>query len=212
MRQRDQATRARVLNAAARLFAERGFTKVTVREICRKARANVAAVNYHFSGKEGLYRAVIQTAIDTMQVTTDTARAAGRDLPPEARLRAYIGVFLQRSGGRNPGTWIHQVMMREISDPTPALEMVVEQVMKPRMSYLCGLIADLIGCPPDDVRAVRCALSLQSQFQMLMWTNAMARFAPRLDIATNPLEDVCEHIARFTLGGIYRIRDARQLK
>jgi AcrR family transcriptional regulator len=42
---RDTETRARLLKAAERLFAERWFKKVTVRDICRAARANVAAVN-----------------------------------------------------------------------------------------------------------------------------------------------------------------------
>ena len=51
----DQETRQRLLEAAARLFAARGFTHVTVREICNAANANVAAVNYHFGDKLGLY-------------------------------------------------------------------------------------------------------------------------------------------------------------
>jgi len=54
----DQETRGRLLAAAARLFAERGFAKVTVRDICRRARANVAAVNYHFGSKDALFEAV----------------------------------------------------------------------------------------------------------------------------------------------------------
>jgi len=58
----DLETRDRVLKAAERLFAERGFKKVTVRDICRAARANVAAVNYHFGDKQGLYREVLQIA------------------------------------------------------------------------------------------------------------------------------------------------------
>ena len=207
MRERDQATRARLLKVAIRLFAERGFARVTVREICRRARANVAAVNYHFGGKEGLYREVIQTAIDTMQTTTAAARAAGQDLGPEERLRAYVNVVLNRIASRSGGTWIHQVMMREISDPTPALDMVLEQVIRPRMTYLCGVISELIGCAADDIRAVRCALSVQSQlFQVLMWTEATMKVAPRLD-ASNTLDDVSAHITRFTLGGIARTRD-----
>ena len=55
MRTRDRETRERVLRSAAQLFADRGFKKVTVREICRAARANVAAVNYHFGDKGGLF-------------------------------------------------------------------------------------------------------------------------------------------------------------
>ena len=75
MKQRDRETRDRLLKSAAQLFADRGFKKVTVRDICRAARANVASVNYHFSDKTGLYREVLQLAIDTMRATTDAARA-----------------------------------------------------------------------------------------------------------------------------------------
>jgi AcrR family transcriptional regulator len=81
MRQHDRETRERVLRAAAQLFADRGFKKVTVRDICRGARANVAAVNYHFGGKGGLYREVLQLAIETMRATNDAARAPAEGSP-----------------------------------------------------------------------------------------------------------------------------------
>ena len=54
MKNGDRETRDRLLKASTRLFADRGFKHVTVREICRAARANVAAVNYHFGDKLGL--------------------------------------------------------------------------------------------------------------------------------------------------------------
>ena len=47
-------TRQRLIDAAATLFADRGFQNVTVREICKASTANVAAVNYHFGDKAGL--------------------------------------------------------------------------------------------------------------------------------------------------------------
>ena len=56
---RERETRQRLIESATRLFAERGFAKVTVREICKAARANVAAVNYHFGGKNGLYQEIV---------------------------------------------------------------------------------------------------------------------------------------------------------
>ena len=60
---RDQLTRNRIIEHAAALFAERGFEKVTVREICDTASVNVAAVNYHFGDKLELYRAVARSRI-----------------------------------------------------------------------------------------------------------------------------------------------------
>ena len=93
----DLETRARLLQSAAQLFAARGFKDVTVREICRAARANVAAVNYHFGDKTGLYREVLQLAIDTMRSTNDVAREAGRGLPADEQLRQYIKISMCRA-------------------------------------------------------------------------------------------------------------------
>jgi AcrR family transcriptional regulator len=55
-------TRERILKAAERLFADRGYEETSIRAIVTKARVNQAAINYHFKGKDGLYREVLRTA------------------------------------------------------------------------------------------------------------------------------------------------------
>jgi len=198
----DQETRGRVLDAAARLFAERGFARVTVRDICKKARANVAAVNYHFGGKDGLYAAVMQSAIRVMSSTTEAARQAGEGLSAEAKLRAYVLVFVRRVTSSTRDSWIHQLMMREIADPTPALEMVAEQVLKPRMDYFCGVISELVGRPADDPSVIRCALSVQSQFHAMLWNQVVAKITAAGVTTPDALDAIAEHITKFSLGGI----------
>jgi AcrR family transcriptional regulator len=79
---RDQETRERLLKAGTQLFSERGFAKVTVRDICQRARANVAAINYHFAGKDGLYQQIVQAAIEPMRETTALARRLARASRP----------------------------------------------------------------------------------------------------------------------------------
>ena len=206
MAEQDLETRARLLNAAARLFADRGLARVTVRDICRKARANVAAVNYHFGGKDGLYRAVLQMAMETMQQTTEAARAAGCNLPAEQKFRAYISVFAERLLGVHHETWIHQLMMREMSDPTPALRVVADEVLKPRMVYLCGVIAELLGRQTEDPVVVRCALSVTSQFNSLLWTKSVGELLNSPATVPADTKQIAEHIARFSLGGITNSR------
>src|SRR5262245_64738187 len=95
MKDRDLETRERLIEASARLFAERGFSKVTVREICQRANANVAAVNYHFGGKDGLYQEIVSSAIRTMQSTTDEIREAGAKRPAEEQLAIFVRTFLR---------------------------------------------------------------------------------------------------------------------
>src|ERR1700676_4403711 len=87
-------TREKLLDVAGRVFADRGYQAATVREICVRAGANVAAVNYHFGDKLGLYAEVLQQSIRAAQM--DAVRnALERTAPPEEILRAVIRARLQ---------------------------------------------------------------------------------------------------------------------
>lgn len=208
----DRETRARLLKAAERLFADRGFNEVTVREICADARANVAAVNYHFGDKLGLYREVLHVAIAAIREATEAARQAGEGLPPEERLRRYISLFLHRLLAPGQQT-VHKLINREISDPTPVLDELVEQAVRPRLDYLSGVIAGIIGCEPTDPRVIRCVLSVQSQSVMYARPNAVAE---RLGFPVRPtasqIDEAARHIAEFSIAGVRavgRLVDAR---
>jgi AcrR family transcriptional regulator len=199
---KDAETRERLLAAASRLFAERGFAKVTVRDICRRARANVAAVNYHFNGKTGLYEEVLRSAIQTMRGTTEAAQRAGVDRPPAEQLEAFIAIFLQKVvEGRH--SWIHRLMMHELSDPTPALDLVIDQVLRPRLAYLSSIIARLIGTTDDDPRVSRCLMSVQAQMHALVVRNPVVdRLVPDRPITPDGVAAIAGHITRFSLAGI----------
>lgn len=59
-------TRERLLDTAERLFGEKGIRETSLRDITAEAKANLAAVNYHFGSKEGLLRAVLARRIDPL--------------------------------------------------------------------------------------------------------------------------------------------------
>jgi AcrR family transcriptional regulator len=198
----DAETHDRLLGAAARLFAARGFKDVTVREICRAARANVAAVNYHFRDKQGLYREVLRRAIDIMQSTTEAARQAGLDAPPDLKLRAYVRVFLQRTAGHARDAWIHQLMMHEMADPTSALELIFDKVVRPRLTYLSEVVAEILKRPVDDDEVLMCVLSIQSQCHAAMPNSLSKRLLPDLGANQTSLDRLADHIAEFSLGGL----------
>ena len=62
MNRPSEITRERVMKAAERLIAEHGYESTSIRAIVAKARVNQAAINYHFAGKEGLYREILRAA------------------------------------------------------------------------------------------------------------------------------------------------------
>ena len=198
LKSEEQETRERLLAEAARLFAAHGFGRVTVRDICRAAHANVAAINYHFRGKKGLYDAVVQLAIDRMQATTQAIVAAGAGQPPEQQVTAYVTIFLQRVTGTRDN-WIHQLMMRELTEPTPALDLVVREVLEPRIRYLAGVVASLLRCRADDPRVQRSVMSVHMQCLAAIDTRMPVHRVPAAPAAVAELAD---HISKFSLGGI----------
>ena len=206
----DRETRERLLREAEVQFAERGFNGVTVREICSAAHANVAAVNYHFGDKLGLYREVMRSAIAAMRDVTAAARAAGDGLPAPDRLRVYVSLFLQRllTPGRET---IHNLIQREVADPTPLLDDLVEHGLRPRLEYLAQIVAEMIGCEPSDRRVMLCVMSIQSQTVMYARHNAVAE---RLGYSANPtpeqIEETAQHIAEFSIGGITNLRSLHE--
>jgi AcrR family transcriptional regulator len=205
----DLETRQRLLSTAERLFSERGFKKVTVREICLAARANVAAVNYHFGDKLGLYREVLQSAIDAMRATNDAAREAGEGQPAEERLRRYIAVYIHRLLDSAGHAWLHRLINREMNDPTPALDALVERGVRPRLEYLSGLVGEMIGCDQGDERVLRCVASIQAQ-SIAYLPNPIA---DRLGLTFTPtpahVDEVAKHVADFSLAGVHAIADAK---
>jgi AcrR family transcriptional regulator len=198
----DLATRERLLATAARLFAARGVATVSVRDICREAGANVAAVNYHFGGKHGLYVAVMNAAINTMQATTAAAREAGAGLDGRGRLGAFVRTFLHRTVGLGRESWIHRLMLRELSDPTPVLERVASDVLRPRLDYLCEAMGEAAGVAADHPAVVRSAISLTSQFHGLMSGEMMRAVVPGFEPSADRLDEIADHITRFSLGGL----------
>lgn len=200
----DRETRARLLKAAERLFADRGFRKVTVREICRAARANVAAINYHFGDKLGLYREVLQSATDVMRATTEAARRAGAGQTPEEQLRRYLLIFLQGLLGSNYET-LHRLIHREMNDPTPMLDVFVEQSVRPRVEYLSGIVAELIGGQPTDQRVLRCVASIHSQTIAYLPNPIAARLGFSFKPTPSQIDRAAQHIAEFSLAGVRAI-------
>src|SRR5476649_1551139 len=98
-------TRRQLLEAAGGVFAEVGFRDATVREICRRAGANVAAINYHFGDKETLYLEVLRYAHGKALAKYPPMLDLPDDAPPKKKLRAFVHSMLQRIFDKGPTSW-----------------------------------------------------------------------------------------------------------
>lgn len=211
----DVETRERLLNGAAELFAEKGFNNVTIREICHVAGANLAAVNYHFRDKLGLYKEVVEMVANAMHRVKVDVMDAAEPLPPEERLRAYIRLTLHHLLDPKEESWMEKLISREMIDPTPALELIVEKGIKPTAERNGRMIAELIGSSLNDDRVWQCFLSIQAQ--CLFYKSAKPVTAhmapPGFKYTPEVIDAIAEHVYEFSLAGIRAIaaRPARPM-
>ncbi len=206
----DTATRGRLLASATRLFAQRGFHAVSVRDIARAARANVAAVNYHFDGKLGLYRAVVRAAVHAMRAGDEAFLTATSDASPEDQLRTYVSGYLPRIASTDDRTaWIHDLMRHEMSEPTPLAPWIAEHGIMPRIEYLSGVVAKLLDCKPADKRVARCVISIQAQCLFYRPDRFRTAAFKEWSVSESELAVAADHIVEFSLAGIKRIASRR---
>lgn len=205
----DAQTRARLLEAARRLFGEEEYRRVTVRDLCRDAGANVAAVSYYFGDKLGLYREVVRGALEEIR-GSDPAIEAPPDRPAAERIRHYVRTYVPRlARPEGPAVWMQRIMSHEMQEPTPLAPWIAEQVILPRVRYLSEAIAELLGCAADDPRVARCVASIQAQCLFYMPNRfRSAAFPWWRELSDRELALAAEHIAEFSLAGIRRVAEA----
>ena len=194
-------TRHQLLEAAGEVFAETGFRDATIRAICQRAGANIAAINYHFGDKESLYVEVLRyakgKALEKYPILLGVAETA----PPEEKLHAFVLSLLSRIFDQGPTSWYGRLMSREMIEPTPALDSVIEERIRPLTIILWKIISEILRCPPTDERVVNCAFSVVSQ--CVFYNHC--RPAVRRLFPGHPLEDpaaiakLAAHITRFSL-------------
>jgi AcrR family transcriptional regulator len=196
-------TRRQLLEAAGAVFAEVGFRDATVREICRRAGANIAAVNYHFGDKEKLYTELLrysqQKAVEKYPPLLDVSP----DAAPEKRLRAFVESLLRRIFDSGPTAWHGKLMMREMIDPTAALDSIVEEKLRPMADQLWQVVAEILDCPVADERVRLCGFSVVSQCVFYHHCRPLiTRLFPKQQLETPDIGALAEHITQFSLAAL----------
>ena len=196
-------TRQRILEAAGEIFAEQGFRNTTVRDICHLAGANIAAVNYHFGDKQALYLEVLRYAHHCSEEQYPPNLGLLPDPTPPERLHAFVRSFLLRIFDTGRPAWHGKLVSREMIEPTGALDMIVDEDIRPRAQALHAIVRSIIGRKAKQEEVWHCALSVVSQ--CLFYHHArpvIVRLNPRLKFNAAYIERLAEHITRFCLGAM----------
>lgn len=199
-------TRSRLLETAGEVFAQTGFREATVRDICRRAGANIAAVNYHFGGKEQLYRSVLEYSFAYAQERYPLA--LDPEATPESQLLTFVDTSLKRMMDQGKPAWHGQLIMREFSDPTGELDAIAERYMKPHFVMLTGILQELLGPAVPEERLRLMALSVLGQ--TVFYKNckeAICRICPAVVVDESQRQAICNHIVGVSLSAVRDIRE-----
>ena len=196
-------TRDRLLQAAGRVFSESGFRSATVREIVMRAGANIAAVNYHFRDKEGLYLAVLEESLKTAYAKHPPDGGLPPDAPPEERFHAFVLAFLRRVLDRSLQACAGTIMAREMVEPTAVLERVIRRMIQPMYQRLMGILRELAPARASEGELRLAAKSVVGQ--ILFYKHCapvIRRLEGELPSSDAEIVRLASHITAFSLQGL----------
>jgi len=202
-------THTRILEAAIEVFLEKGFALATVRDICARAGANVAAVNYHFGSKDALHAAALERIMSECHDQFPMEEGFYPGQPPEESLERFILNILRLNYPDDPAMARRSdLFWMELANPSPALQPLVERFMRPIKDQLERIIRDIIGeSDPETVRL--CAGSIVGQiFFHSQNRQIISQLYPDKTYLPHDVARLGEHVFQFSLAGLRALRES----
>ena len=194
-------TRVRLLKAAATVFADHGYQDATIRQICERAGANVALVNYYFGDKLELYTEVLRYSLEP------SSGGVCWDLPlptdqPAAALRLLVGAMVDRTLETGEQADLRfRLMLNEFVRPSEATSRVVDVVMRPVYDRLREMVGAILGLSANHRKTRLCVHSILGQVAHFAHAKPVAGllWPEMLKMSRRHREAVVEHISEFSL-------------
>ena len=203
----EHDTRQRLLESAVEVFAEKGFRDATVHEICERAGANIAAVNYYFRSKENLYAESWRKAFHDSLEAHPPDNGVPADAPPQERLRGRVRALVHSQADEDNQAFL--IAHKEMANPTALLSEVRRECMRPMHEEMAKLMRELLGPQVSDQQVRFCEASVISQSISVIRHVRMHRdraVAEDRPLVIDDIDAYAEHVARFSLAGIKGIR------
>ena len=207
-REDGKETRWKLLNAACEVFAQKGYTDAKVADICKRADANVASVNYYFRDKASLYAETWRHAFQQFEEPAFSELAEGS---PQERLREYIQTLMKNFTTKGGLGHFSRLYLMELVNPTGLIRDAWRELIEPRRRKLHDIIREIMGQKVDDQSVLFCELSIVNQCRTLL-TIEHSDLEYLLDQTLGPelINRLADHITIFSLAGIRAIGNNNQ--
>lgn len=201
----SHSTRERLLEAAERLFFKKGYEGVSVRDLTDMAGTNVASINYHFRGKDNLYREVFRQRLSRMaeRKLAELSRVTHDKEPPDLRevFRACVSGFLgDMLSSRDMENFLN-VVSHEMAEPGIATDILMKEIVTPVHKVLKEAVQkarpDLSG-----EKVSLCIASLMGQMFHFVRAREIIKRVVGRGYSKEFLNELVEHITDFSLKGM----------
>jgi len=197
-------TKERIFEIAGPVFAEKGFHATTVRELCDKARVNVASINYYFGDKQNLYSELVRHAQKRCESQHPLPKWS-RETSPEQRLYELVRTLLLQLSVADTAPWEVQLLMREVLYPTPGGMHVAEEYFASFFKIMLDVIAAAAPVPLKVEQLSEFGLSVLSLCLIYRYGHqTITQIAPSVyGIDGKPdIEQLSRQICSFSLAAI----------
>jgi AcrR family transcriptional regulator len=200
----SKATREKIIKAASRAFARDGYEGASIRAIVAEADVNQAAINYHFGSKEGLYRAVLQTALRALM--KDDNEVPQNNLSREAALRRFVRRQLRPMIARDELSEYVRIFNWETLKPSPVFRKFMAREAAPFFAVATELVRRFLPSRAMDQQAVVGALWLFGQCSIFVRNAEQLANPPlRLKIDERFVDGLADTIATWAAEGLGRL-------
>jgi TetR/AcrR family transcriptional regulator, regulator of cefoperazone and chloramphenicol sensitivity len=199
----SKVTRNKIMKAAAHIFAEDGYAGASIRKIVARADVNQAAISYHFGSKEGLYRAVLQMALQALLQDNGTMAPAPGKLAREAALRTFIRRQLRPMLARDELSQYLRILNWETVRPTPAFRKFMAEEAGPYLASAATLVRRFLPPEATEKQAVLGALWLFGQCSIFVRNcEQLARPPLGFRVDRKFVDGLGDTIASWAAGGL----------
>ena len=196
-------TRSRILNSACELFAEKGYRGARVADICERAGANVAAVNYYFGDKAALYTEAWQ---ETFKKFAGPKPPDSTITSPEEQLRIYIHSLIQNFTEQSDQGQFTRLYLMELANPTGLIHDIWHDLIEPRRQILLGIIRKIMATEATDETILFCEMSIITQCRVLLTIRRSdLEYLLGQSLSADLIKRLADHITRFSLAGIQAV-------
>ncbi|MDE1151590.1 MAG: CerR family C-terminal domain-containing protein [Micavibrio sp.] len=202
LQKRTLYTRDSLIQAGGKLFAEHGFAATSVRDICRAADANIAAVHYHFGDKQGLYEEILKFSFFS-DIQTCPDPVWENSATPAAYLEELIVTILTRMRHRRKNVWHMQLARREMLFPSEAFQRIIQQLIEHDFKlFLRALNAINPEASEDKVRRALLCVSGQIGAYTFHPEGFLRLCYPKQKFDETEARDTARHITHFVVSGL----------